>query len=131
MEKMVKKAVKTGFGLGILTLEQAKKVVGKIQTDMNLNKKESVILARELVARSQKASDSVMRVASKQLDAAILKTGLVKKRELYKAKKVLKKRVKSKVAIVKNKVRGSTSSMVKDKIRSKLKKVKKRIVGKK
>ena len=78
MEKMVRKVVKTGFGLGVLSLEQAKKVVGKIQKEMNLNKKESVALAKELVVRSQKASDSVMRVASKQLDDAILKTGLVK-----------------------------------------------------
>jgi len=131
MEKMVKKAVKTGFGLGILTLEQAKKVVGKIQKDMNLNKKESVILARELVARSQKASDSVMRVASKQLDDAILKTGLVKKKELYKAKKVLKKRAKAKVADVKKKIKKSTKVSKVSKVKSKFKKVKKRIIRKK
>ncbi len=138
MEKMVRKVVKTGFGLGVLSLEQAKKVVGKIQKEMNLNKKESVALAKELVVRSQKASDSVMRVASKQLDDAILKTGLVKKRELYKTKKVLKKRAKAKVAEIKKKVNKSTrgkpekiKSKVKSKIKSNLKKAKRKITGKK
>mgnify|MGYP001330592333 CR=1 FL=1 len=129
MEKMVKKAVKTGFGLGILTLEQAKKVVSKIQRDMNLNKKESVNLARELVARSQEASDSVMRVASKQLDQAILKSGLIKKRELYKAKKVLKKRVKKKVSEARKKIKKPARSKASE-LKKKIRKIKRKIVSK-
>ena len=123
MEKMVKKVVKTGFGLGVLSLAQAKKVVSKIQKEMNLNKKESVDLARELVARSQKASDSVMRVASKQLNEAILKTGLVKKRELYKAKKVLKRRVKKKVSETKKRLKKSTKVSKVSKLKKKIRKV--------
>ena len=123
MEKMVKKVVKTGFGLGVLSLAQAKKVVSKIQKEMNLNKKESVDLARELVARSQKASDSVMRVASKQLNEAILKTGLVKKRELYKAKTVLKKRLKKKVSETKKRLKKSTKVSKVSKLKKKIRKV--------
>ena len=126
MEKMVKKVVKTGFGLGVLSLAQAKKVVSKIQKEMNLNKKESVDLASELVDRSQKASDSVMRVASKQLNEAILKTGLVKKRELYKAKKVLKRRVKKKVSETKKRLKKSTKVSKVSKLKKKIRKVTRR-----
>jgi len=50
-------------------------------------------LARELVATSEKAAKEVMGTAQKHFDRAVTKSGLVKKGELAKVKKTLKKRV--------------------------------------
>lgn len=97
MEKIIKKVVKTGYGLGLLSLLQAKQVVGKVKKDFNLNEKESLRLARELVKNSEKASKDVLKVAAKNFDSALAKTGLTSKRELKSIRKKIKKRVKDKL----------------------------------
>jgi hypothetical protein len=97
MRDTVKKAVKTGFGLGLLSLDEAKKVAGKVKKELKLNEKESLKLARELVATSEKVSKDVLGKAQKHFEASLVKTGLTNKRELTKVKAVIKKRVKKRI----------------------------------
>jgi polyhydroxyalkanoate synthesis regulator phasin len=98
MDESIKKMVKTGFGLGLLTLDQAKKVVSKARKELNLNDAESRKLAKELVSSSEKAAKDVLKVAGKHFDTALVNTGLIKKRELARVKKVVKRRVKNKLS---------------------------------
>jgi hypothetical protein len=93
MEKIVKKALKTGYGLGLLTLAEGKKVAAKVKKDLGISEAESLRLARELVATSEKAAKEIMGTAEKHFNRAVTKSGLVKKSELAKVKKTLKKRV--------------------------------------
>ena len=95
MEKTIKKMIKTGYGLGLLSLTEAKRVAGKVKKELKLNEKESLKLARELVANSEKVSKDVMKTAGKHFEKALTKTGLASKREIKLAKKVVKKKVKS------------------------------------
>jgi len=97
MEKTVKKAIKTGFGLGLLTLREAKKIAAKVKKDLGLDKKESLKLAMELVVNSEKASKAVLGTARKHFETAIVKSGIAKKKEIAKVKKMLKKRVYGKL----------------------------------
>jgi hypothetical protein len=97
MDKVVKKAIKTGYGLGLLSLAEGKKVAGKVKKELGLNEKESLKLARELVKGSEKASKDVMKIAGKHFEGALTKTGLVKKGELKKVGKTLGSRVKAKI----------------------------------
>ena len=97
MDKVVKKAIKTGYGLGLLSLAEGKKVAGKVKKELGLNEKESMKLAKELVKGSEKASKDVMKVAGKHFEGALTKTGLVKKGELAKVRKTLSGRVKAKI----------------------------------
>jgi hypothetical protein len=120
MKDMVKKAVKTGFGLGILSLAEAKKVAGKVKKELKLNEKESLMLARELVASSEKVSKDVLGKAQGHFEAALVKTGLTNKKELTKIKKVIKKRVQKKICGVCGK-KESMASRVKKAVRRKKK----------
>lgn len=97
MDKVVKKAIKTGYGLGLLSLAEGKKVAGKVKKELGLNEKESLKLARELVKGSEKASKDVMKVAGKHFEGALTKTGLVKKGEIKKVGKTIGSRVKAKI----------------------------------
>lgn len=94
MEKIVKKALKTGYGLGLLTLAEGKRVAAKVKKDLGINEKESMRLARELVANSEKTAKVVLGTAQKQFEMALNKSGIVKKGELARVKKTIKKRVR-------------------------------------
>ena len=100
MKKTIKNVVKTGYGLGLLSLSEAKKVAGKVKKELKLNEKESLKLARELMANSEKASRDVLNTAGKYFEAALIKSGAASKREVKVVKKIVKKRMK----VVKEKV---------------------------
>ena len=93
MEQTIKKALKTGYGLGLLSLDQAQNVAGSVRKELHLNDEESRKLARELVKNSEKASREVLSVLDKHLESALVRTGLTSKRELKQVRKVLQKRV--------------------------------------
>ena len=93
MEQTIKKALKTGYGLGLLSLDQARKVTGSVRKELHLNDEESRKLARELVNSSGKASREVLSVVDKYFESALVRTGLTSKKEVQKVKKVLKKRL--------------------------------------
>ena len=90
---MVKKAVKTGFGLGLLSLSEAKKITSKVKKEMKLSEKESLKLARELVASSERVSKDVLGKAQKHFTTALTKTGLANKKEIDRVTKMVKDRV--------------------------------------
>ena len=105
MDETLKKMTKTGYGVGLLSLVQAKKVVKQVQKELNLNDAESKELAKELMKSSHKASKEMVAVAGKHMDKALVSSGLVKKSELPKVKKILKKRVTAKAKTVHKKVK--------------------------
>ncbi len=92
MDKMLKKVVKTGYGLGLLSLAEAKKAASRVRKELHLNDEESLKLARQLVANSEKASREVLGTAGKYFEAALVKSGVASKGEMKTVKKVLKKR---------------------------------------
>ncbi len=91
MEKTIKKAIKTGYGLGLLTLDQGKKLAAKVQKELDLNKKESLMLAKALVKTSEKAAKDVMGVAQKHFKSALKKASSTPKRKAAPKKKASKK----------------------------------------
>ncbi len=94
MKHAAKKAIQTGYGIGLLSLGQAKKVAAKVKKDLNLDEKECIKLAKELVATSEKTSKDVLGIVSSNLEKAVLKLGLASKNELKMAKNRLKSRFK-------------------------------------
>lgn len=92
MDKTLKKVVKTGYGLGLLSLAEAKKAASRVRKELHLNDEESLKLARQLVANSGKASKEVLRTAGKYFESALVKSGVASKGEVKTVKKVLKKR---------------------------------------
>ncbi len=94
MKQAAKKAIQTGYGIGLLSLGQAKKVASKIKKELNLDEKECIKLAQELVATSEKTSKDVLGIVSSNLEKAVLKSGLASKNELKMAKNRLKSRLK-------------------------------------
>ncbi len=93
MERTVKKAIKTGYGLGLLSMKEAKKVAGKVKKELALSEKESMKLAKELVANSAKASKEVLGTAGKFFESALCKSGVASKSEIRIMKKMVGKRV--------------------------------------
>ncbi|MBI2668835.1 hypothetical protein HYX14_03250 [Candidatus Woesearchaeota archaeon] len=91
MEKAIKKAVKAGYGLGLLTLEQARRVAGRIKSELNLDDAASKKLAKELVHSSRKASMEVLHVVSRNFEKAISKSGVAKPSTIRKVKRKAKK----------------------------------------
>ncbi|MBT3814883.1 hypothetical protein HOE37_04250 [Candidatus Woesearchaeota archaeon] len=94
MEDVVKKAIKTGYGLGLLTLAEGKKVAAKVKKDLGLTEKESLKLARELVSTSEKTAKVVLGTAKRQFEGALHNSGVIKKGDLGKVKRVVKSRLK-------------------------------------
>jgi|SRR3989338_6405215 len=94
MVERIKKIVKTGYGLGLLSLGEAKKIVSKVKKELSLNDEEGVALARELVANSKQASKEVLTAANRYFEAALSKSGVASKGELKAARKFLKKRAR-------------------------------------
>ena len=93
MRTTVKKVVQTGYGLGLLTLSEGKRIVGSVKKDLDLNDKESVELAKQLVATSEQASKEVLKTAGKYFEQALIQSKLAKKRDIARAKKLIRKRV--------------------------------------
>ncbi len=97
MEKTVKKALKTGYGLGLLTLAQAKEIAASAKKELGLDNEESVVLAKELVASSQKAAKDVLKTAKGHFEKAVVKSGLVTERELSAVEKKIRGRLYDKL----------------------------------
>lgn len=94
MKAMAKKVIKTGYGLGLLSIQQAKKAAAQVKRNLHLSDEESMHLAKEFVNSSGKASKEVLKVAEKNIMAAVLQTKLVRKRDLMKMRKAVKKKMK-------------------------------------
>ncbi|MBI2125466.1 hypothetical protein HYV87_03460 [Candidatus Woesearchaeota archaeon] len=92
MEKKLKTIVKTGYGLGLLSLTEAKRVASKVKTELKLNDEESLKLAKQLMANSDKASKEVMGTVGKYFESALLKSGVASKGEVKTVRSLLKKR---------------------------------------
>ncbi|MDP3734382.1 MAG: hypothetical protein Q8R37_04065 [Nanoarchaeota archaeon] len=90
---MAKKVIKTGYGLGLLSIHQGKKAAAQVKRDLHLSDEESMHLAKEFVASSSKASKEVLKVAEKNIMAAVLRTKLVRKRDLMKMRKAVRKKM--------------------------------------
>ena len=95
MKKTTKKMVKTGYGLGLIGIAKAKKVAALAKKELKLNDKESLKLAREVITKSAENSKGMLKMAEKRITTALLKSKLVKKRDLLKVKKVVKKGIKN------------------------------------
>ena len=111
MNKNLKEAVKTGYGLGLLSLAEAKNVASKVKRELRLSDEESLKLARELMANSQKASREVLGTVGKYFESALVKSGVASKGEVKTVKKVLKKRAER----VKKMIRENLKNMRKGK----------------
>lgn len=109
MKDTVKKMVKTGYGLGLLSLAEAKKMAAVAKKELKLDDKESLQLARELVKTSSKVGKEAIDVVSKGVEGALVKSGLAKKSEL----KVVKKVVKGRVRKLKSKAVGKVKKLKK------------------
>lgn len=94
MVERIKKLVKTGYGLGLLSLAEARKAVSSVKKELHLSDEESLKLARELVANSEKASTEVLRTANRYFESALEKSGVASKGELKAARKFLQKRAR-------------------------------------
>ena len=94
MVEIIKKLVKIGYGLGLLSLAEAKKLASKVKKELHLSDEESLKLAHQLMANSEKASKEVLGTAGKYFEAALVKSGAASKGELKTAKKFLKKRAR-------------------------------------
>jgi len=92
MVERIKKIVKTGYGLGLLSLGEAKKAASKVKKELHLNDEESLALARELMANSKQASKEILTTADRYFESALVKSGVASKGELKAASKFLKKR---------------------------------------
>ena len=90
----IKQLVKTGYGLGLLSLTEAKKMVSKVKQELHLNDEESLKLDQKLKANSEKASKEILGTASRYFESALIKSGAASKGELKTAKKFLKKRTR-------------------------------------
>ena len=71
MKKNIKKVLKTGYGLGLLTIEEAQKIAANVKKELDLDETESRRLAKELVKCSGKISAEVLNVAGKYFEKAV------------------------------------------------------------
>ncbi len=94
MVERIKKIVETGYGLGLLSLVEAKKIASKVKKELHLSDAESVALARELMANSKQASKEVLSTANRFFESALMKSGVASKGELKAARTFLKKRAR-------------------------------------
>ncbi len=93
MKEVAKKVLKTGFGLGLLTLEKAKKAAVLMREELDLSEEESKRLALQLMRSSRDTAEEVLNIVGKHFEEAVVKSGLAKKSELKAVKNVVKKRV--------------------------------------
>lgn len=92
MKEKLHKIIRIGYGLGLLSVAQAKKAVEQLKKDLHLNEEESLRVARELVASSEKVTKDVLKTVDKHFSAALVRTKVVKKRDISRVKKMLRKR---------------------------------------
>ena len=111
MVERIKKIIETGYGLGLLSLAEAKKVASKVKKELHLSDEESLKLARELMVNSKQASKEVLGIANRYFDSALEKSGVASKGELKAARKFLKRRA----IRVKDKMVGNLASLKKRK----------------
>ena len=95
MREKLHQLVKAGYGLGLLSLNQAKKIAGQVKKDLRLNDEESMRLATDLVNSSEKATKDVLKMVDRNLTKAIIRSKLVKKKDLFRVKNRLRKTWKS------------------------------------
>ncbi len=119
MKDAVKKAIQTGYGLGLLSIEQGKKIAGQVRKELNLNDEEAKKLATELVRSSKKVSEEVVKSTSRHFEKAVMKSGLVTKHEWVMAKGVLKRRLKEKIASLRPQKKKSVFHRIKKKLKRK------------
>jgi polyhydroxyalkanoate synthesis regulator phasin len=98
MKEAVKKAIQTGYGLGLLSIDQGKKIASQVKKELELNDAEAQKLARELVGSSKKVSEEVLSSVGRHFERAVMKSGLVTKHEWVVAKGVLKRKLKQKIS---------------------------------
>lgn len=98
MRKIVEKALKTGYGLGLLSVAGAGKIVSKIKKDFNLDHDESVRLARKLVETSGAASQEVLTVVGKRLEKALAQAGF-EKSDLATVRRMAKRKIVHKLGL--------------------------------
>ena len=91
MREKLHQLVKAGYGLGLLSLNQAKKIAGQVKKDLRLNDEESMRLAKELVNSSEKATKDVLKMVDRNLTKAIIRSKLIKKKDLFRVKNRLRK----------------------------------------
>ena len=111
MVERIKKIVETGYGLGLLSLAEAKKVASKVKRELHLSDEESLKLAHQLVANSRQASKEVLSTANRYFESALEKSGVASKGELRAARKFLKRRARR----VKDKMKGNLANLKKKK----------------
>ncbi len=93
MKEAVRKVLKTGYGLGLLSLDQARKIALSVRKDLNLDEKESRELAKELVATSGKASKEILRTTGKYLEKAVLKSKIASRSDVNTMKNMVRRNV--------------------------------------
>jgi len=109
MVERIKKIVETGYGLGLLSLVEARKIASKVKKELRLSDDESLKLARELVANSKQASKEVLGTANRYFESAMEKSGVASKGELRAARTFLKRRARR----VKDKMKQNLAHMKK------------------
>ena len=119
MKEAIKKAIQTGYGLGLLSVEQGKKIAGQVKKELDLNDQEAQKLARELVGSSKKASEEVVASVGKHFEKAVMKSGLVTKHEWVVAKGVLQRLLKQKIASLRTQKKKSVFHRIKKKLKRK------------
>ncbi len=82
MKDKLHRVLKTGYGLGLLSAAKARAIAEQLRDDLHLDKKESLQLAKQLVASSEKVTLDVIKMVDKHLSEALVKSKLVKKNEL-------------------------------------------------
>ena len=94
MKEKIHRIIKIGYGLGLLSAVQAQKAVAQLKKDLHLSNEESLKVAKELVASSEKVTKDVLKTVDKHFSSALVKTRVVKKRDIARVKKMLIKRAK-------------------------------------
>ncbi|MEK6899830.1 MAG: hypothetical protein AABX05_01775 [Nanoarchaeota archaeon] len=90
MKQTIRKLVKTGYGLGLLSVNEAKKAASVAKRELQLNDEESIKLAKELMHNSEKLSKEILSTASSYFESALVKSGVASKKEVKVAKRLLK-----------------------------------------
>ncbi len=93
MKQMVQKALATGYGLGLLSVDQAKKIADSVKKELHFDDEQSRKLAKELAANSEKMSRDVFRTADKYFGEALVRSGVMTKHEVAGMRTMLKRNV--------------------------------------
>lgn len=93
MENVVRKLLQTGYGIGLLSLDQAKQAAAKVKKELHLDEKESLRLAKALAANSRKTSLDVSRVVGKQVEHLLVKGKILEPKEIATLKGMVRKRL--------------------------------------